>query len=72
VVGVVLANMTMHAGGREFPSQGAFETALWLGCGAAVAGLLVAMFIPGRKPTEAAPIPTVNRKDHTPSLDKAS
>ncbi|WP_406280988.1 MFS transporter [Embleya sp. NBC_00896] len=63
VIGVVLADMTMRADGREFPSHDAFVTALWLGCGAAVIGLLVAVFIPGRKPVEAAHIPAHNRND---------
>jgi len=63
VVGVVLANMTMMAGGREFASKGAFTTTLWLGCGAAVAGLFVAMFIPGRKPVavDVARVPARGR-----------
>jgi MFS family permease len=47
VIGVALANITMRAGGRGYPSYDAFVTAPWLGCRATVLGLLVALFIPG-------------------------
>ncbi|MYW05697.1 MFS transporter [Streptomyces sp. SID3343] len=72
VIGVVLANMTMHTGGREFPAHDAFTTALWLGCGAAVVGFVVAVFIPGRKPSEAGQIPAQTRQDSTASVRTSS
>ncbi|MFE5326474.1 MFS transporter [Embleya sp. NPDC056575] len=72
VIGVVVANLTMRSGGREFPSRAAFTTSLWLGCGAAVLGLCVALFIPGRKPVEAAQIPARKRTEDTEAVPTAT
>ncbi|WP_246126903.1 MFS transporter [Embleya hyalina] len=72
VIGVVVANLTMRSGGREFPSHAAFTTSLWLGCGAAVVGLCVALFIPGRKPVEAAQIPARKRTENSEAVPTAT
>jgi MFS family permease len=49
VVGVVLAHLTTHFGAVDLPSQGGFRVALAIGGVAALAGILVASFIPGRR-----------------------
>ncbi|MDA2809389.1 MFS transporter [Nocardiopsis sp. RSe5-2] len=50
VAGVVLAHMTVDFAGTAVPSQGAFQTVMAMGAGAAVVALLVAALIPGARP----------------------
>ncbi|HEX5144830.1 MAG TPA: MFS transporter [Mycobacterium sp.] len=46
VVGAVLASMTVSFAGHEFPSLGAFHTALLIAAGAGAAATLLALLIP--------------------------
>ncbi|WP_026239310.1 MFS transporter [Parafrankia discariae] len=48
VVGVMLANMTSTFDGRQVPSLAGFHAVFALGAGAAVAAVLIGLFIPGR------------------------
>ncbi|MEU2623989.1 MFS transporter [Streptomyces sp. NPDC007157] len=64
VAGVILAQMTNVFGGVTVPSENGFKVVMAVGSGAAVLALLVAAFIPRRRPapaaaavTEAAPEP---------------
>jgi MFS family permease len=50
VVGVVLAHMTTRFGPLALPSQAGFRTAMAIGGAAALAAVLVAGLIPGRRP----------------------
>lgn len=54
VIGVVLANMTTPIGGRQVPNLDGFRTAFLIAAGAALVGLLIAFFLPGRTPRPAA------------------
>lgn len=49
VVGAVLAQMTISLGGHAVASENGFRVSLLIGCGVAVAGALVATFIPGHR-----------------------
>ncbi|OEV07439.1 transporter [Streptomyces nanshensis] len=49
VVGVVLAHMSRPLGGADVPSQGGFRVSFLIAAGAALAGLLIASFLPGRR-----------------------
>ncbi|MER7841399.1 MFS transporter [Streptomyces sp. NPDC096040] len=73
VAGVILAQMTNVFGGVTVPSENGFKVVMAVGSGAAVLALLVAAFIPRRKPaaavagapealTEAAPEAPVGAK----------
>ncbi|MEV7320030.1 MFS transporter [Streptomyces sp. NPDC093970] len=53
VAGVILAHLTNVFGGVAVPSENGFKVVMATGCGAAVLALLVAAFIPGRKPAAA-------------------
>jgi MFS family permease len=61
VAGVILAQMTMNLGPVTVPSQGGFRMVLGIGAAAALVALVVASFLPGRKPAHAAvsPAPVV-------------
>ena len=48
VVGVVLARMSIPMGGTAVPSESGFRVAFLIAAGAALAGLLIASFLPGR------------------------
>ncbi|MFG3024098.1 MFS transporter [Streptomyces sp. NPDC048254] len=54
VAGVILAQMTNVFGGVTVPSENGFKVVMAVGSGAAVLALLVAAFIPRRKPAAAA------------------
>ncbi|MGW4910621.1 MFS transporter [Streptomyces sp. NPDC004270] len=54
VAGVILAQMTNVFGGVTVPSENGFKVVMAVGSGAAVLALLVAAFIPRRKPAPAA------------------
>ncbi|MFD3589301.1 MFS transporter [Streptomyces sp. NPDC058683] len=54
VAGVILAQMTNVFGGVTVPSENGFKVVMAIGSGAAVLALLVAAFIPRRKPAPAA------------------
>ncbi|MDJ0340260.1 MULTISPECIES: MFS transporter [unclassified Streptomyces] len=64
VVGVVLAHMTQPFGGVPLPSLNGFRVAFAIACGAGLAALLIAAFIPARPtrpqlaPVGAAPVTT--------------
>ncbi|WP_314178616.1 MFS transporter [Streptomyces winkii] len=49
VVGVVLARMSIPLGGTDVPSQDGFRASFLIAAGAALAGLLIASFLPGRR-----------------------
>lgn len=51
VAGVVLAQLTISLGTVTLPSQGGFRVVMAIAAGAAVTALLVAAFLPGRRPT---------------------
>jgi len=51
VVGLVLANLTVHFGRSEVPSAAGFSVAFGIGCAAALVAFLFAAFIPGRRST---------------------
>jgi len=53
VVGMVLAHMTTSFGKAAVPSMDGFRTAFVIATGAALVGLLLAAFLPGRRRTEA-------------------
>lgn len=61
VVGVVLSQMTMTAGGYTFTSESGFRTGLMIGCGIALLAALIAAAIPAARAAsgaaEAAPAP---------------
>jgi MFS family permease len=48
VVGVVLAHMSTPLGGTRVPTEGGFTVAFLIAAGAALTGLLIAAFLPGR------------------------
>ncbi|MFF3752578.1 MFS transporter [Streptomyces sp. NPDC002018] len=50
VCGVVLAHMTTRFGDFALPSRDGFRTALIIGCAAALGALVLAAFLPGRRP----------------------
>ncbi|AEW95444.1 integral membrane efflux protein [Streptantibioticus cattleyicolor NRRL 8057 = DSM 46488] len=54
VLGVVLTHMTQPLGGVPLPSMNAFRTSFLIAVGGCVAGLLIAAFLPGRRPAPAA------------------
>lgn len=49
VVGAVLAQMTISLGGHAVAGENGFRVSLLIGCGVAMAGALVATFIPGHR-----------------------
>lgn len=65
VVGMVLAHMTTSFGKTAVPSLDGFRTAFVIATGAALLGLLLAAFLPGRRPSapttddEEIPAPTL-------------
>lgn len=60
VAGVVIANVTMSAGGEVFPARDAFTLILGLGALAALTAFVIAVFLPGRAkataPVEPEPV----------------
>jgi MFS family permease len=59
VASAVLANMAVRSGGYEIPSLDGFKTVLWIGCGAAVLGIVLSLLIPAkheRLPAAAGPV----------------
>ncbi|MFH8365588.1 MFS transporter [Streptomyces sp. NPDC018031] len=50
VVGVILAHRTTSFGSLELPNLDGFRAAFWISCGAAVLGLLIALFLPAGRP----------------------
>ncbi|MFI0722891.1 MFS transporter [Streptomyces sp. NPDC021224] len=54
VAGVVLAQMTLAYGPVQVPSQNGFRTVMAIGAGTALLALLLASFIPSRRPRPAA------------------
>ncbi|SCK43069.1 MFS transporter [Streptomyces sp. WMMB 322] len=53
VVGVVLARMSIPAGGTAVPSQEGFRVSFLIAAGAALTGLIVASFLPGKSGRDA-------------------
>jgi MFS family permease len=49
VVGVVLARMSVPLGGTGVPTQGGFRVSFLIAAAAALTGLLIASFLPGRR-----------------------
>jgi MFS family permease len=49
VAGVILAHLTISFGPVDVPSQDGFRLIMGLGCGAALAALVIASFIPARR-----------------------
>lgn len=56
VVGAVLAQMTISLGGHAVAGENGFRVSLLIGCGVAVAGALVATFIPGHRTAATAAV----------------
>ncbi|WP_327694500.1 MFS transporter [Streptomyces sp. NBC_00459] len=50
VVGMVLANTADHVGGVAIPTMHGFRVSFLIATGAVVVGLLLALFLPGRRP----------------------
>ncbi|MEW9552211.1 MFS transporter [Nonomuraea sp. NPDC050783] len=55
VVGAVLSQMTVTAGGHVLPSESGFRTALLVGCGVALVAALVTLALPRSRPAPAEP-----------------
>jgi MFS family permease len=56
VVGAVLAALSTEQGGMQVPTPSAFQASFWLGIGAAVLALVLALLIPARRsPAERHP-----------------
>ncbi|WP_051061267.1 MFS transporter [Nocardiopsis prasina] len=79
VAGLVIANVTMTAGGELFPAQNAFVLILGMGALAALSALAVAAFLPKRvaasDPGEPVPVPVPEAKpgpEATPPARTAS
>ncbi|WP_346433514.1 MFS transporter [Nonomuraea composti] len=53
VVGVILSQLTVTAGGHVLPSEPGFRTALLVGCGVALAAALVTLTVPKTRPAPA-------------------
>ncbi|MFE2585402.1 MFS transporter [Streptomyces sp. NPDC059378] len=51
VIGMVLANTANHAGGTAFPSLHGFHVSFLIATGAVAVGLLLAVFLPGQRPS---------------------
>ncbi|MGW2825596.1 MFS transporter [Streptomyces sp. NPDC001443] len=51
VIGMVLANTANHAGGTAFPSLHGFHVSFLIATGAVAVGLLLALFLPGQRPS---------------------
>ncbi|MCP9206382.1 MFS transporter [Streptomyces sp. NEAU-Y11] len=54
VVGVILAHQTTSFGGVPLPNTDGFKTSFAVACAAAIGGLLIALFLPGRRRTALA------------------
>ncbi|MEV0980061.1 MFS transporter [Streptomyces sp. NPDC049915] len=65
IAGVILAHLTTNLGPVALPSENGFKVVMATGCGAAVLALLVAAFIPGRRPA-AVPAPAQEPAPATP------
>ncbi|WP_041290313.1 MFS transporter [Kribbella flavida] len=70
VTGLLLASLTTTVGGQVVPERSAFTTILLIGATAALLALVIAAFIPRRRPTTAADLPlasptAVLRHEHT-------
>lgn len=50
VIGMVLANTAHHAGGVAIPTMHGFRVSFLIATGAVAVGLLMALFLPGRRP----------------------
>jgi MFS family permease len=48
IASVILVQMTLTLGGHTFPTQNAFRVIMAIGCGAALASLVLASLLPGR------------------------
>lgn len=57
VAGVILAQMTITFGTATVPSENGFKVVMAVGSGAAILALLVAAFIPRRRPVAAGAVP---------------
>lgn len=53
VAGVVLAQMTISLGTFTVPAKGGFQVVMGIGAGAALTALIIAAFLPGRRPVAA-------------------
>jgi MFS family permease len=53
VAGVVLAQMTISLGAFTVPAKSGFQVVMGIGAGAAVTALIIAAFLPGRRPVAA-------------------
>ncbi|MGW0577006.1 MFS transporter [Streptomyces sp. NPDC002920] len=53
--GVIVSQMTIDFGGHALPSESSFKVIMAIGCGAALLALLLASFLPRRRPGATAP-----------------
>ncbi|WP_411698378.1 MFS transporter [Conyzicola sp.] len=59
IIGVILSTQVVESGGIAIPTTAAFQLSFALGAAVSVAGVVVAIFIPKRRPTyDTASIPT--------------
>ncbi|WPB90905.1 MFS transporter [Streptomyces malaysiensis] len=72
VVGVILAHQTIDFGGVALPSKDGFKISFLVACVASVVGLLIALFLPGRRRAALAPVATsVPAAQSAPAADSA-
>ncbi|MBO0853661.1 MAG: MFS transporter [Nocardia sp.] len=72
IVGAVLAQMTTTLAGHTIASENGFRVSLLIGCGVAVAGALIASFIPKRRPAAEQAPEAVELETELAELDSAS
>lgn len=68
VIGAILSQMTMEAGGYTLTSEDGFRTGLMFGCGVALVAVLIAVFIPAVRGLAAA----AGEKSDAPAAPEAA